>query len=108
MSAKDFKRYPPGILDREQYEARPRRARAMTLRELLAVEYPDPRPFDTAEAFQRQHHDDVATLSDQRLDDERLLARLRRAAEPRPSAWLTQRVARLEAEWQRRRERQEA
>ena len=108
MSAKDLRRYPPGILDREQYEARPRRAQATTLRELLAVEYADPRPFDTAESFARQCHDDIQSLTDERLDNERLLARFRKACEPRPSAWLVERVARLEAEAQRRRERQEA
>lgn len=109
MSAKDVRRYPRGILDPAEYGPKARRSQApVTLQGLLRERYPDPEAFTSAEQFAKAHHDDIPTLSDQGLDDERLLARFRRAAEPRPSSWLVERVARLEAEAQRRRERQEA
>jgi len=67
--------------------------------------YSDPDPFDSSEQFTRFHHDDLAGLSLEQLDDERILARLRRALSGQPSSWLAERIARLEAEAARRRSR---
>jgi hypothetical protein len=75
-------------------------ARRKRLGELI---YPDPQPLDTFEQFARDAHDDIGGLTLERLDDERLLARLRRALSPQPSEWLRERIARLEAEAGRRR-----
>ncbi len=64
--------------------------------------YPDPLQFDSAEAFARYHHDDVRTLTDDAIADERLLAYLRRACERSPQSWLMERIERLDAEAARR------
>jgi hypothetical protein len=77
---------------------------------MLRESYPDPLPFDSAESFARYHHDDIApALADEDLEDERFLAHLRRALERRArrevSAWLRERIARLDAEAARRRQR---
>lgn len=69
---------------------------------LLLEQYPDPREYDTADSFARYHHDDLRSLTDEELEDERFLARLRRACEPNPSEWLRQRIAHLDAEATRR------
>jgi hypothetical protein len=67
---------------------------------LLEAVYPEPDPFDTAEAFARAHHDDVPGLSLDQLDAERLIARLRWSIlvyrGQRPSAWLQGRLWRLD------------
>jgi hypothetical protein len=75
------------------------------LLELVREAYPDPRPFVTAEDFARAHHDDVRDLTDDALEDERFLSRQRRALEPRPGEWLRERIARLDAEASRRKQR---
>jgi hypothetical protein len=75
------------------------------LLELVREAYPDPQPFLTAEDFARAHHDDVRDLSDDELEDERLLARQRRALEARPGEWLRERIARLDAEAAGRKQR---
>jgi hypothetical protein len=80
---------------------------ALTRDQLAELIYPEPQPYDTAEAFAKFHHDDIASLNDEQLDDQRLLARLVRALSPRPSAWLVERITRLEIEAGRRRERAE-
>jgi hypothetical protein len=82
-----------------------RTAAESALAELLRQIYPDPEPWLTAEAFARAAHDDVAGLDDAALEDERLLSRLRRAIDPRPSAWLLERVSRLDQEAARRQQR---
>jgi hypothetical protein len=69
----------------------------------LAVDaYRDPLPFETAEQFERHNHDDIARLTDEDLDRERLRASLRWAYDPSPSAWFLGRRSRLEAEAKRR------
>jgi hypothetical protein len=74
------------------------------LLELLEEAYPDPSQWATVEGFQRAHHDDVTHLDDEELDDERVLARIRRAATPRHqrTQWLVERVTVLEREAARR------
>ena len=74
----------------------------LTAQELFRSAYPDPQ-MTTAEGFIRQYHDDVADLDDMRLEDERLLARLRRATDRRPTEGLLERIARLDTEAARRR-----
>jgi hypothetical protein len=80
---------------------------ALTRDHLAELIYPEPPIYDTAESFAKFHHDDIASLSDEQLDDQRLLARLARALSPRPSAWLVERITRLELEAGRRRQRTE-
>lgn len=70
---------------------------------LLLEQYPDPRRCDTAESFARFHHADVRDLDNEALEDERFLARFRRACDPAPSDWLRERIVRLDAEAARRR-----
>jgi hypothetical protein len=70
------------------------------------VIYPEPRPFDTFEQFQRAQHEDIAGMTDEKLDDERWAARTRRALSTEPTEWLRERIARLEAEASRRRQQQ--
>jgi len=77
----------------------------VSLRELVRAAYPDPAVFDTLDAFQRYHHDDVAGLDDDALADERLLAYLRRALEREPQHWLAERIAQLDREAARRKKR---
>jgi hypothetical protein len=69
---------------------------------LLREAYPDPEPFLTAEDFARHHHDDIRALTDDALENERLLSYLRRACERIPGAWLMERISRLDAEATRR------
>jgi hypothetical protein len=97
-----LRRYPRGMIDP------PKCSIALTLRDLVAQAYPDPRPLDTAEEFARQNHDDVPALSDEDLVDEMLLARLRRATSSSTSQWLASRIARLSFEVIRREQRQRA
>jgi hypothetical protein len=75
------------------------------LADLAREAYPDPEEFDTVEAFHRAHHDDIPHLTDEELEDERFLARQRRALERDPSGWLRARIPRLDAEAARRRQR---
>src|SRR5262245_56451423 len=75
-----------------------------SLATLVRDAYPDPRTFDTVEAFARTHHDDVRYLTDEQIADERFLAYLRRACDRPPSAWLRERITRLDAEWTRRKQ----
>ncbi|MBI2526749.1 MAG: hypothetical protein HYY95_27680 [Candidatus Rokubacteria bacterium] len=67
---------------------------------LLAAIYSEPDAFDTAESFERANHDDLAHLTLDELDAERILARLRWAAlihhRAEPSRWLEERIARLD------------
>ena len=74
---------------------------------LLDAAYPEPEPFDTAEGFARSHHDDIGALSLDAINAERILARLRWATlvhhREAPSAWLLERIARLDREAERRR-----
>jgi hypothetical protein len=67
---------------------------------LLDALYPEPDPFDTAEAFERAHHGDIPELVLDEVDAERILARLRWAATVHhggtPSRWLLERIARLD------------
>jgi hypothetical protein len=69
---------------------------------LLDVVYPEPNPYDTAEAFQRAYHGDLPQLTLDELDAERILARIRWAAilyrRGVPSPWLRERLSRLDTE----------
>jgi hypothetical protein len=93
--------YPPRVLDRSEYE--PRRPSTVTLADLVIAAYPDPEPYSTAEAFARFNHDDLAAMTLDELDRERWRARNRLAYDQRPSAWLFDRIARLDALAARRR-----
>jgi hypothetical protein len=77
------------------------------LTNLAREPYPDPLEYDTAESFARYHHLDIPALDDVALEDELLLARIRRAADyitrQPASAWLCERIERIEAEAARRR-----
>jgi hypothetical protein len=103
MNPKALRMYPPGVLDR-QASRRPRRT---DLVEALTGLYPDPQMFLSAADFLRGLHADVRDLSDEALENERLLSRQRRAAEAvvriTPSPWFAERIARLETEATRRR-----
>jgi len=70
------------------------------IRRLVDTVYIEPNPFDTAESFERAHHDDVPYLTLDEIDAERILARLRWAVlihtRRQPSQWLTERIARLD------------
>ena len=70
-----------------------------TLRHLDA-RYPEPHPYDTAESLARFRHEDLPSLSPRELAAERILALDRWAcfvhARVPPSAWLEERIARLE------------
>lgn len=79
------------------------------LERLLDAVYAEPNEFETAEQFERAHHDDIQTLSLDEIDAERILARMRWAAQihhraPR-SAWFEERIARLDQAAVRLRER---
>jgi len=67
---------------------------------LIDAVYPDPEQFLTAEAFSRAHHDDIASLKLDEIDAERILARMRWSLvihrRQEPSAWLVERIARLD------------
>jgi hypothetical protein len=68
---------------------------------LLDAVYCEPDPLQTVEQLGRFHHDDIPALSLEQLDAERILGRLRWAVlvhqRARPSAWLTERLAKLDA-----------
>lgn len=70
------------------------------LERLLAAVYCEPNQFDSTESFERAHHDDLAQLTLDELDAERILARFRWAAlihhRVGPSLWLEERIARLD------------
>jgi hypothetical protein len=70
------------------------------LMRLVDAIYEEPDPFETAEEFARSHHDDIASLFLDELDAERFLARLRWSVvvyrRGEPSAWLRDRIARLD------------
>jgi hypothetical protein len=74
---------------------------------LLDLVYPEPDPFDTADAFERTYHGDVPQLALEQLDAERILARIRWAVivyrRGVPSSWLRERLTRLDAEAEQRR-----
>jgi hypothetical protein len=76
---------------------------------LLDAVYPEPNPLDTAESFLRAHHDDIAGLTLDELESERLLARIRWATlvyrRQRPSDWLQTRLWRLDRAAERLRKR---
>jgi len=67
---------------------------------LLDALYSEPSLFASAEEFERANHDDLAQLTLDELDAERILARLRWAAlihhRAEPSLWLSERIARLD------------
>jgi hypothetical protein len=67
---------------------------------LVDTIYIEPDFCDSAESFERYHHDDVPYLSLDEIDAERILARLRWAAQiyrrQQPSPWLTERIAKLD------------
>jgi hypothetical protein len=76
-----------------------------TLRELFRAAYPDPDPSATLEAYRRDGHADVETLSLEELDRERIMARIRWALEGHgASEWLCVRLQRLDdaARWRHR------
>jgi hypothetical protein len=62
--------------------------------------YSEPNLFDSAEGFERANHDDLAQLTLDELDAERILARFRWAVlihnRAEPSLWLQERIARLD------------
>ena len=93
--------YPSRVLDRSEYE--PGRQPNVTLAALTIEAYADPNPYETAEAFAKYHHDDLAAMTLEDLDRERMAARLRRTFDPRPSEWLLNRLAKLDAIAARRR-----
>jgi hypothetical protein len=68
---------------------------------LLDAVYPEPDPLETVEQLERFHHGDLAGLSIDQLDAQRILSRVRWAVlihhGARPSAWLTERLAKLDA-----------
>lgn len=72
------------------------------LAELIEEAYPDPSECSSLEALKRAWHRDISHLADEDLDRERILARLRWALDLKPSAWLTERLARLDREAERR------
>jgi hypothetical protein len=76
---------------------RPGLSRIMSIVDEL---YPEPQPLDSAEAFERAHHDDLPRLTLDEVDSERILGRLRWAAivhhRGTPSPWLLERLARLD------------
>ncbi len=103
MNSGVLRAYPRGILDR-----RYRAPQLSALLDLLVDAYPDPDAFASVEAFSRAQHDDIAALDDEVLDAERILGRIRRAAEVLAgidSPWLSERIARLEREAGRRKAR---
>jgi len=67
---------------------------------LLDALYPEPKPYNTVESFERANHDDVARLTLDEIDAERILARFRWAVlvhhRAEPSRWLEERIARLD------------
>jgi hypothetical protein len=77
---------------------------------LLDAVFPEPDPFASAEQFARANHDDIAGLTLDELDAERILARVRWAAivhhRGDPSAWLQERIQRLDRAAQQLRPRQ--
>lgn len=70
------------------------------LERLLDAVYCEPDAFDTIESFERANHDDIAHLTLDEIDAERILARLRWAAlihhRAEPSRWLEERIAHLD------------
>jgi hypothetical protein len=70
------------------------------LEALRARIYPDPDGFESAEAFERLHHDDVPRLTLRRVDAERILGRLRWALtvvrDEETGRWLEERLALLD------------
>jgi hypothetical protein len=77
---------------------------------LLDAIYGEPDPFASAEQFARANHDDIGDLTLDEVDAERILVRIRWAAlvhhRGMPSAWLQQRIARLDRAAQQLRARQ--
>jgi hypothetical protein len=72
----------------------------ITVMQFLDATYPEPQPLASAEAFARMHHDDLADLSLDEIDAERILARQRWAVfihhRAEPTVWLEERIARLD------------
>jgi hypothetical protein len=77
-------------------------AREQLLR-LFQAAYPDPSAYDTYDDFLRAAHEDIAGLETEDVDRERLLARQRWALGD-PSSWLAERLRRLDAEAEARRQ----
>lgn len=75
------------------------------LTQLVVEVYADPDPCASLENFARARHEDLPGLSLEAIDRERLLARLRWALDPDDSSWLRDRLARLDLEADRRRQR---
>jgi hypothetical protein len=78
------------------------RARSITrrLERILDRLYVEPDAFLSAEEFERAYHDDIPVLTLDQIDAERILARVRWAltvqARREPSAWLLERLVRLD------------
>ncbi len=73
-----------------------RRLALTELARLISAAYPDPDEFDTWEERRRGLHLDLDDLPLEELDRERILARLRWALDPDPSAWLEARLRHLD------------
>jgi hypothetical protein len=102
-AARALRAYPPGILTRGA-----RRRPAFTLADLFIAEYPDPRPCDSLEQFERAHHMDIAALSLDEIDRERVRALNRWAYDSNPSEWLLERRRLLDDTAARLRQRKPA
>jgi hypothetical protein len=72
------------------------------LAELVDEAYGDPNPCESLDEFRRFLHEDIPSLSLEAIDRERFVARLRWAIDP-DSAWLRERLERLDREAARRR-----
>ena len=76
---------------------------------LVDLVYHEPDMFATAEEFEKVHHDDIAALTLDELDAERILARIRWAVlvhrRAAPSEWLVERLGRLDRAADRLRKR---
>jgi hypothetical protein len=85
-----------------------RRDPAQLFAHLVESVYPDPSVMTDVE-FARYRHDDVPGLEGVALEDERFMARLRRASaravSRRPSHWLRDRIRILDGEHARRQRR---
>jgi hypothetical protein len=74
------------------------------LAELIREAYAEPDSCGSLEDFERFRHGDLPRLSLDDIDRERIFARLAWAVTPEPSAWLRDRLVRLEREATRRRQ----